>query len=186
MKIQGMLFIAVGVIIALWMGWGLYVIYSTERPNYQIIHSLSSDVEVRQYESQTWISTAHQNDNTSFPVLASYIFGGNMEGQRVAMTAPVITDEKMSFILPLGVSTDNAPTPDGQAIDFTVVPSRKLATLQFSWWTPPDRVAAKTAELLDMLQARGIETTGAPFLMRYNDPWTPPFLRRNEVAIEVL
>lgn len=181
-----MLFIAVGLIVALWMGWGLYVIYSTDRPNYQIIQSLSSDIEVRQYELQTWISTAHQSDSASFPVLASYIFGGNMERQQVAMTAPVITDEKMSFILPEGVSLDNAPRPDGQAIDFTVVPARKLATLRFSWWTSPDRVAAKTVELLDALQAKGIEMVGAPFLMRYNDPWTPPFLRRNEVAIAVL
>jgi len=46
-------------------------------------------------------------------------------------------------------------------------------------------VEKKTAELLDMLREKGIETKGTPFLMRYNDPWTPPFLRRNEVAIEV-
>jgi hypothetical protein len=36
------------------------------------------------------------------------------------------------------------------------------------------------------LQANGVETTGRVFLMRYNDPWAPPFLRRNEVAIEAL
>jgi hypothetical protein len=36
-----------------------------------------------------------------------------------------------------------------------------------------------------MKSMNGIATKGRPFLMRYNDPWTPPFLRRNEVAIEI-
>lgn len=176
----------IGIVLTLWIGWGLYVIYSTERPSYQVIGNLSSKVEIRQYEEQTWISTSYQTDDASFPVLASYIFGNNQEGETVAMTAPVITDRKMSFILPSGLSEANAPTPDGQAIDFTTVPARKLATLAFSWWTPQSRVEKKTIELLTVLREEGVETTGQPFLMRYNDPWTPPFLRRNEVAIEVL
>jgi hypothetical protein len=102
------------------------------------------------------------------------------------MTAPVITGQKMAFILPQGISKGNAPTPDGQAIDVTTVPARKRATLTFSWWTPQSRVEKKTVALLNMLREPDIETKGQPFLMRYNDPWSPPFLRRNEVAIEVI
>ena len=175
----------VGTLLAAWVGWGLYVIYTTERPPYRVVQALASDVEIRQYEEQTWISTTYESDDGSFPVLASYIFGENQEGQDVAMTAPVITDERMAFILPEGITEANAPTPEGQPIDFRTVPARKLATLQFSWWTPSDRVEAKTNELLEVLRANDIETAGQPFLMRYNDPFTPPFLRRNEVAIEV-
>jgi hypothetical protein len=186
MKAQYLLLTAAGFILMLWMSWGLYVIYSTERPPYEVIQSLSADVELRQYEAQTWISTTQETDNAAFPVLASYIFGGNKEGRQVSMTAPVITGAKMSFILPQEISADNAPRPDGQAIDFSTVPARKLATLEFAWWTDPVRVEQKTSELLDILQANGVETTGRVFLMRYNDPWAPPFLRRNEVAIEAL
>ena len=185
MKIRAIV-LTLGAVFTLWMGWGLYVIYSTERPPYQVMQNLSSQVEIRQYEEQTWISTSYANDDASFPVLASYIFGQNKEGENVAMTAPVITDEKMSFILPAGISAANAPTPDGQAIDFTTVPPRKLATLAFSWWTPQTRVEKKTVELLTVLRENDIAIKGQPFLMRYNDPWTPPFLRRNEVAIEVM
>ncbi len=169
----------------LWVGWGLYVIYTTERPPYEVIQRLSSRVEIRQYEAQTWIATDYKTDESSFRVLASYIFGGNREGQKVAMTAPVITDERMVFILPEGITAGNAPAPDGQPIEFTEMPPRKLATLQFSWSTPPDRVERKTKELLSLLEDNGVRTKGRPFLMRYNDPWTPPFMRRNEVAIEV-
>lgn len=174
-----------GILFTLWMGWGLYVIYTTERPPYKVIESLSSNVEIRQYEEQTWISTAYASDNASFPVLGSYIFGQNVDGAQIAMTAPVITDQRMSFILPTNMSKVDAPAPAGQAIEFTTVPARQLATLSFSWLTPPDRVARKTTELMNALQASGIRPADQPFLMRYNDPWTPPFLRRNEVAVEI-
>jgi hypothetical protein len=101
------------------------------------------------------------------------------------MTAPVVTDEKMAFILPEGMTADTAPTPNGQPIEFHEVPARTLATLRFSWTTPRDRVERKTEALLSALEVEGVTPIGQPFLMRYNDPWTPPFMRRNEVAIEV-
>jgi len=160
-------------------------IVSTERPAYELEQQLAPNVEIRQYGGQSWIATDYSGDASSFRVLASYIFGGNQEGQRVAMTAPVITDEKMIFILPGGLNPENAPEPNGQAIEFTEVPPRKLATLKFSWTTSEDRVKRKTEELLAVLARNDIRTRGRPFLMRYNDPWTPPFMRRNEVAIEV-
>jgi hypothetical protein len=169
----------------LWIGWGTYTIVSTERPAYDLEQQLAPNVEIRQYGAQSWIATDYSGDDSSFRVLASYIFGGNQEGQKVAMTAPVITDEKMIFILPGGLTPENAPEPNGQAIEFTEVPPRKLATLKFSWTTSDDRVRRKTEELLTLLERNEISTRGRPFLMRYNDPWTPPFMRRNEVAIEV-
>ncbi len=176
---------AAGAFVALWIGWGVYVIVTTARPPYEVSSRLSDGVEIRRYEEQTWISAAPGADNASFRVLASYIFGGNRESRQVPMTAPVITDERMSFILPQGMTPESAPAPAGQAIDFDIVPARRVAALRFSWWTTESRVEAKMAVLQRTLQEHGIETTGRPFLMRYNDPWTPPFLRRNEVAVEV-
>jgi len=186
MKIVWITFFVLGIPLILWIGWGLYVIITTERPSYDVKEKLSSQIEIRQYEEQHWISTSLENDNTSFMELGSYIFGKNETGEKVAMTAPVITDDKMTFILPEGVSPQNAPAPAGQRIDFTTVAPRTIATLQFSGYTRPERVANKEARLLDTLRKKGIETIGTPFLMRYNDPATPPFLRRNEVAIEVV
>jgi hypothetical protein len=183
------LMISIGIVIVLplvlWIGWGTYSIVSTERPAYDVEERLAPNVEIRQYGAQSWIATDYGGDDSSFRVLASYIFGGNQEGQKVAMTAPVITDEKMVFILPGGITPENAPAPNGQAIDFIEVPPRKLATLKFGWTTPEGRVKRKTEELLTILERNGIRTQGRTFLMRYNDPWTPPFMRRNEVAIEV-
>lgn len=185
MKVGFIFMVTIGVLMSLWVGWGTYVIYGIERPPYEVVERLDKKVEVRQYGQQTWISTVGTTDNASFSVLASYIFGNNKEGQNVAMTAPVITDGTMSFILPAALSEDSAPTPNGQPIEFTTVAPRQVAALKFSWMTGSKRVKKKTEELLSVLRERGIQTQGEPFLMRYNDPWTPPFMRRNEVGIVV-
>ena len=171
--------------LAAWIGWGVYIIVTTERPDYEVVRSLADGMEIRDYDAQTWISTDMESDRSAFPVLASYIFGGNVEDERIAMTAPVITGRRMSFILPEGVAADDAPAPNGQPIEFTSVPPRRVAALRFSWFASPDRVARKTERLLDVLSDLGIATVGEPFLMRYNDPGTPPFLRRTEVAVEL-
>ncbi len=185
MKVGLIMMVTAGVLMSLWVGWGVYVIYGIERPQYEVLERLAKNIEVRQYGEQTWISTVGTTDNASFSVLASYIFGNNKEGQNVAMTAPVITDGTMSFILPSALSQESAPTPNGQPIEFTTVAPRQVATLKFSWLTNSDRVEKKTAELLAALRERGIQTQGEPFLMRYNDPWTPPFMRRNEIGVVV-
>jgi hypothetical protein len=173
-------------ILIVWMSWGVFSIYTTPRPTYVLIDSLDSRTEIRVYDEQTWISTEQPGDRGAFMVLASYIFGGNAESEKIAMTAPVVTDSRMSFILPADMSIEDAPKPDGQDIVFEAIPRRRVAALSFSWWASTKRVESKTAALLSLLEDKGIEVTGNPFLMRYNDPWTPPFLRRNEVAIQVV
>jgi DNA gyrase inhibitor GyrI len=65
------------------------------------------------------------------------------------------------------------------------VPGRKVAAVRFSGFVGEDKVAAKTAELRDWVVARGLSIAGAAQLARYDAPWTPPFLRRNEILIEV-
>ena len=111
--------IAIGSVLSgLWTGWGFYVIYSTERPTYSLVKKLSSEIEIRQYEEQSWIKTKYDNDDGSFRTLASYIFGQNKEKKSVPMTAPVITGQYMAFILPVGLTELNAPQPDGQPIEF--------------------------------------------------------------------
>jgi hypothetical protein len=64
-------------------------------------------------------------------------------------------------------------------------PSRTLAVLSFSWWATDGRTARKQRALLDALVDADLTVAGEPFLMQYDPPWTPPFLRTNEVAVEV-
>ncbi len=179
------LLILLGAGVVLWGGWGVYISTTTEEPPYKVIEQFEEKVEIRQYEEQTWISTRSVGRNAAFGVLASYIFGKNEAKENIAMTAPVIMDDNMSFILPEGYTEANVPAPDGQAMDFVTVPARKVAAIRFSGWATARRVADHTEKLRVVLEDNGIDTMGEPFLMQYNPPSTPPMLRRNEVGIEL-
>lgn len=117
---------------------------------------------------------------------------GRAEGERVSMTAPVrttpVTDDgavTMAFYLPAGYAPGSAPTPTDPRVRLVVEPPRTLAVQSFSWYATADRVERNLRRLRDALADRGVESRGRPTLLRYDDPWTPPFMRRNEVAVEV-
>ena len=71
------LLILLGAGVVLWGGWGVYISATTEEPPYKVVETLDDNVEIRQYEEQTWISTRAAGRNGAFGVLASYIFGKN-------------------------------------------------------------------------------------------------------------
>jgi len=66
-----------------------------------------------------------------------------------------------------------------------VEPETTVAVRPFSWYTPKWRVRRMERQLRSTIQPEGITPVGEPFLLRYDAPWTPPFMRRNEVAVAV-
>ena len=112
------------------------------------------------------------------------------DGEEVAMTAPVrtATDETgvtMAFYLPADFTAESAPVPTDERVSLVVEPERTLAVREFSWYATQRRVDAQRRRLMAALAGRDIELIESPFLLQYNDPWTPPFMRRNEVAVEI-
>lgn len=125
-------------------------------------------------------------ENRSFGVLAEYISGHNDHNERIGMTAPVITDsDEMSFILPKNYTPESLPRPLSPQIKMDLFPKSSVAVISFSGFTSPKKNDEEAQKLLLALKSNGIEIDGEPFLMRYNPPWTLPFLRRNEVAAKV-
>lgn len=111
-------------------------------------------------------------------------------GEPVSMTAPVRTDREgeavtMAFYLPASYAPESAPTPTDPEVRLAVEPPRTVAVRRFSWYATDRRVDRERRRLLDVLADRGIEVLGTPVVLQYNDPWTPPFMRRNEVAVTV-
>jgi len=109
---------------------------------------------------------------------------------RVPMTSPVrtATDGEtvtMAFYLPSEYTPETAPTPTDPAVRLVVEPARTVAAAQFSWYATENRVDRHRRRLLDELIAHDVEPVGEPTLLQYNDPWTPPFMRRNEVEVPV-
>ena len=112
------------------------------------------------------------------------------EGATVPMTAPVRTDRgagtvTMAFYLPSEYTAETAPVPTDPDVRLVVEPSRTVAVRRFSWYATDDRVERERQRLFAALDERGIEGRGQGVLLQYNDPWTPPFMRRNEVSVPV-
>ena len=154
-----------------------------------------------------------QDDASSrgFRVIAGYIFGDNKRAgqsaekiamtapvtierqdasQKIAMTAPVTLEQqgnrwRVHFVMPSQYKLADLPRPNNAAVTLREIPGRKVAALRFSGFAGEDKVATKTAELRDWIAARGMTAAGAAQLARYDPPWTLPFMRRNEVLIEV-
>ncbi len=91
----------------------------------------------------------------------------------------------MSFVMPAGTTREKTPDPMDSRVRIVTIPEREIAVIRFSGYSPQEDVDAATARLQDGLKNNGIVTEGRPFLMRYDSPWTPGFLRRNEVAIVI-
>jgi DNA gyrase inhibitor GyrI len=151
--------------------------------------------EIRDYPALTVAEvtvSGGQNEAASrgFRLLAGYIFGGNTRGQSIAMTAPVtqIADAGrwiVRFTMPRAYTLDTLPRPSDPAVRLTRLPAARVAAIRFSGLAGKADVAAKSADLVAAVKARRLHAVGALALAQYDPPWTPWFLRRNEVMVAV-
>lgn len=158
----------------------------TEEPSYVVLKTLEQGIEIREYDTQIRAIIQMGQENRSFGVLAEYIFGQNDQGEQIGMTAPVVTyRDKMSFIMPKQYNLESLPKPLSSQIEIHSFQKGKVAVIRFSGFTSPKKMDEEAEKLLTVLKSNGFEIESEPILMRYNSPWTLPFLRRNEVAIKV-
>ncbi|MBN1281185.1 MAG: heme-binding protein [Candidatus Thermoplasmatota archaeon] len=164
-----------------------------------IIERKLEAVEIRQYPDIVLAVVENNVDDTGFSLLFDYISGENTTRSRIPMTTPVISSEKikmtapvitgktsMAFVLPSSYTMQTAPLPTNPSVHLVQQPKRRIAVLRFSGKTTQESVQKYTAELMAVLKTKGVAVTGESLLMRYNSPFTPGFLRRNEVAVEII
>lgn len=168
-----------------------------ERVKYSIVETIG-DIEIRQYPKMILaIVDGNDNDN-AFGLLFNYISGENTLRDKIKMTAPVISSKKiemtapvisrdsyMAFVLPSSYDKDAVPIPTDPMVKIQIQPKKSFAVLRFSGYTSDAKVERMTQQMLNTLKKLNIKVKGIPFLMRYNSPFAPGFLRRNEVAVEV-
>ncbi len=182
-----------------------------EKPEYDVVLA-DGDVEYRRYKSFIVAETEILNvedwkdaTNEGFRRLFDYISGDNSGAEKIAMTAPVqqikierevvrlnraepLSEGKgwrIGFMLPASYSMTDAPIPEDERISIRLVPERLVAVIRYSGrWTTNNFQKYET-RLLDALSAANIETMGVPESAFYNPPFVPPFMRRNEVLVEV-
>ena len=159
-----------------------------EEPAYEVLLTVG-DVEFRRYEPYMLAEVTvdgNAQDRRAFQILAGYIFGDNNEGEKMNMTAPVETrGSDYAFVMERKYSPESLPQPNDERIRIFTREARVVAALRFSGRWSERNMRKHEQQLVDELAAMNVETTGAPEVARYNSPFTPWFLRRNEIIIPV-
>lgn len=167
-----------------------------EQPAYSVLKKEGS-IEVRAYQQMLLQSVAVSGDQydalrNGFRPLVRYIGAKERDGEKISMTAPVMqilddTEQEwiVSFSMPSKYKEDSLPNPNNDMVFTEVVPPTVAAVVRFRGRANTDLLGRKTAELMNWINEAGYVAREKPRYMFYNDPSTPPFLRRNEVLIAV-
>lgn len=200
--------IILAVIVLIWVAYG-YFSSQVEEPKFTVIEK-KIDYEIREYapyiEARVKVTGEYREAMTSgFRILAGYIFGGNTSKQSIAMTAPV-TEQKsepiamtapvsetvladnsrvVSFAMPEEYTLATLPTPNDKRIEIVEVSSHRSAVLRYSGYNNAEKVAEMKAKLLEYLKRDNVAVVGVPRGAGYNPPWTPPFMNRNEILVDI-
>lgn len=171
-----------------------FLAMAIEEPKYELVEAWD-DFEIRRYEPMTLAQTEIEADfsssgNAGFKKIAGYIFGKNQEKEKIAMTAPVQQQEKdtkkvISFVMPQEKNLSNLPKPEDPSVTFQTVPSQKMAVIRYSGTWSEERYQDHWEKLKAALKEKNIRVKGNPIFARYNPPWIPWFLRRNEILVEI-
>lgn len=170
----------------------------------------SGDFELRKYPATIVAETYVEGDfedvgSEGFRRLATYIGGKNTKKSSIAMTAPVsqeagsekiamtapVSQEqeghrwRVAFVMPSSYTMDTLPRPDDDRITLTEKPPRVMAAIRYSGTWGQKRYNEHQAQLIGWIDGNGWEMAGEPVWARYNPPFMPWFLRRNEILIPV-
>ena len=185
-------------------------VVAVEEPKFQIVKA-AGDFELRDYPGLVVAEVAVGGDrraasNEGFRLLAGYIFGGNAGSSKIAMTAPVSQSQvqgskiamtapvtlagqegrwTVQFTMPGEYALEALPAPIDKRVQLRAMPPSRMAVLRFSGLTGDERVAQQTEKLVALVRDHGLSPIGTPSLARYDPPWTPWFMRRNEVVVPV-
>ena len=178
-------------LLIVWTLYGVLVSMSVSQADYDVLDTLENGVEIMSYPEEMWATTVADDQNRAFSPLFRYISGDNERSEKLEMPAPVVTMNTeegmfMAFIMPERLDMQSIPRPLSSLVKLKLVEPRKLAVIRFSGYMSQESYDKNLKRLREALEERAISTVGEPQLMQYNDPWTPPFYRRNEIALQVV
>lgn len=150
----------------------------------------SGKFELRDYPKLTLVETAMADaeGNSGFGRLFGFISGRNEGAQKIAMTTPVFMsgDEgqtSMAFVMPAELNAAQVPKPTDQSVSIREVPADLYAVLCFSGGRNSKNEAEALSQLKTWMAAEGLSVLSPPVFAYFDPPWTPSFLRRNEVML---
>ncbi|WP_225741641.1 heme-binding protein [Halospina sp. K52047b] len=194
-----------GVIVTCGSGCSMFV----DQPAYRVVQG-KGDFQVRDYDStivaETIVDTPFEEaGGKAFERLFGYISGDNRARADISMTAPVTqsanpveidmtapveqrktgTGWAVSFVMPASYTLESLPEPTNPEVTLRVVPARRVAVIEYSGTWTGERYRRHLEKLREWIAEENLEIEGEPVWARYNPPFTPWFLRRNEIMIPV-
>jgi hypothetical protein len=184
---------------------------SIASPNYSIL-SKRDGYEIREYESYLVAEVEMKGSyketlNQGFRVLFDYIRGNNERRESIEMTAPVLQETAspsetiemtapvlqegrgngyvISFVMPMKYSLETLPRPKDPRVVLREVKRKKVAALRFTWYATEEGTRKKTEALAALLARDGNQAISPYRTAQYNPPWAIPFLRRNEILVDI-
>ena len=181
---------------------------NVEKPDYEVVTSVKN-IEIRRYAPMivAEVGVEGQRENAisdGFHLLADYIFGNNTVQQEISMTAPVQQQAskkismtapvqqqeadgawKVSFVMPYKYNMQNLPKPNNNSVTLRQIPKQDFIVIEFSGTNSSGNISKHEKKLMQHIKEHNIKAHGSPKYAFYNPPWTLPFMRRNEIMIEI-
>ena len=182
-------------------------VMAVEEAKYTVL-AQQDKLEVREYAPSIIAEVIVDGDfedasGEAFQMLFKYISGNNQAQSKIAMTAPVAQSAEpekiamtapvgqqksgkgwaVSFMMPASYTMDTIPIPSNPAVVLREVPAHRAAAIRYSGVWSEKSYSAHLSLLRDWMASAGLVAAGEPVWARYNAPFTPWFMRRNEILI---
>ena len=185
---------------------------ATEEPPFSVLEK-TPPFQIRSYAPMILAEVKVEGDldeasSQGFRLIAAYIFGQNQVSEKIAMTTPVAIEGQtpksakiamtspvniesnagqwiVSFVMPAQYTMESLPKPLNSKVQIRQIPAVKRAVIGFSGFYNANKVTERTLELEEWMKTKNLQAASAPKFARYNPPWTLPFMRRNEIMIDV-
>lgn len=167
---------------------------NVEQAEYTVVKS-KENIEIRDYSpmilAQVEVSGERKEAiRQGFRILADYIFGNNTSNKKIDMTAPVTQEQykeewKIGFVMPKKYTLETLPKPNSKDVVLLSLSTRRFVTIRFSGLATDKSINENIEELESYILVEKLKPIGGVVLAFYNPPWTLPFLRHNEVMVEV-
>ena len=185
--------------------------HAIDEPAFTVVQ-ITDVFEVRQYAPYLVAEVlvpgpVNEAGSQGFNLLGGYIFGKNKGERKLEMTAPVTQQAAppvklemtapvtqtatpggflVQFVMPKGYTLATLPEPLDARVKLREVPGGRVAVIRFSGTWSQSTYDEHLEKLRSALAAAGMATTGEPVSSRYNSPFSLPFLRRNEIWLNLV
>ncbi len=202
-------FLILSFIILFLQGCTLFGVRNYELLSYDVLVD-EGDFQIRQYYDYVAATTKTEGDysvnrKVAHDRLFDYISGNNVQNESIAMTAPVLQKTKgesiemtapvvqkksengwtMSFILPYEYTLEKAPKPLDTAVSIEKFQGKKVAVVTYNGSLNEESINSNTDRLIEWATQKGLSIKYPAYSAGYDPPWTLPWLKRNEVLVDI-